>query len=113
MSKPVFKGLLLALSLIFSASLWAGEALFVDVRSVDEFNAGHVEGAVNIPHTEVAARIGEVAPDKDARLYLYCRSGRRADGAKSALEQLGYSDVVNLRSLENAQATWSKLTPAD
>ena len=51
---------------------------YLDVRSEAEFNEGHIEGAVNIPHTEVGERIGEMTEDKSAEIILYCRSGGRA-----------------------------------
>lgn len=94
--------LLFALSL--SGNLWAADLFWIDVRSVEEYATEHVSPAVNIPHTEIVARIGEVTTDKDAEIYLYCRSGRRSGLAKDALEQAGYTNVVNLGSLAQAQA---------
>jgi phage shock protein E len=43
-----------------------------------------------------------VSGDKSQKIYLYCRTGRRVQSAKETLEKLGYSDVVNLGSMENA-----------
>jgi len=111
MLKCISRSFFLAAALLIAGTAWAGEALWVDVRSADEFNAGHVPNAVNIPHTEIADRIGEVTTDKDSRIYLYCRSGRRASFALDTLEQMGFSDVINLRSLENAQETYQQLNP--
>jgi phage shock protein E len=101
--------LVLLLSLFLSCSLWAQDPLWIDVRSADEYAAGHVSPAVNIPHTEIAARIGEVTTDKDALIYLYCRSGRRSGFALDALEQAGYTNVVNVGGLEDAQYTAARL----
>ena len=95
--------LCLLLSLIAAGNLWAGEAFWIDVRSAEEYATEHVSPAVNIPHTEIAARIGEVTTDKDAEIYLYCRSGRRSGLAKDALEQAGYTNVVNVGGLQDAQ----------
>ena len=99
--------LLFALSL--TGNLWAADTFWIDVRSAEEYAAEHVSPAVNIPHTEIAARIAEVTTDKDAQIYLYCRSGRRSGLAKDALEQAGYSNVVNLGGLQDAQRAASRL----
>ena len=101
--------LCLLLSLLAAGNLWAGEALWIDVRSAEEYATEHVSPAVNIPHTEIAARIGEVTTDKDAEIYLYCRSGRRSGLAKDVLEQAGYTNVVNLGGLAEAQAVAVRL----
>jgi phage shock protein E len=95
--------------LVVSCSLWAGEAFWIDVRSAEEYATEHVSPAVNIPHTEIAARIAEVTTDKDALIYLYCRSGRRSGLAKDALEQAGYTSVINLGGLKDAQYTAARL----
>ncbi len=103
---------LLFLSVLFTpVAAWAGEVHWIDVRSESEFAAGHVEGAVNIPHTEITARIAEVTTNKDARLYLYCRSGRRSAFAADALTGLGFSDVVDVGGFEDAQKKAEQLEP--
>ncbi len=89
--------------LVLSSPLWASEALWIDVRSAEEYHTEHVTAAVNIPHTDIRSRIGEVTGDKDALIYVYCRSGRRSGIAQSTLEEAGYSNVVNLGGLEAAQ----------
>ena len=76
--------------------------LIIDVRSEAEWNAGHVEGAVFIPYKLIGERIGTVTEDKSGRIYVYCASGRRAQIAKESLEKLGYTDVVNLGSVQDA-----------
>ena len=102
------KALTLLIALIFSSCLWAGEAAWIDVRSAEEYNSEHVAAAVNIPYTEISERIGEVTMDKDALIYVYCRSGRRSGIAQSTLQETGYTNVVNLGSLEDAQNRASK-----
>lgn len=69
--------------------------VWIDVRSAEEFQQGHLNGAINLTHTEIAQRIAEVAPDKDQPINLYCRSGRRAEVALNELKKLGYSNVTN------------------
>ena len=78
------------------------DTVWLDVRSSSEYAAGHVEGSLNIPHTEVKAAFPKQGVKKDASIKVYCRSGRRAEFAKSELEALGYTRVENLGSLENA-----------
>ena len=82
-------------------SLPAG-AVLIDVRSAEEFNTGHLAGAVNIPHTEIAEKISLVAKERSTPLYLYCRSGRRVGIAMEELSKLGYTKMVNLGGAEEA-----------
>ena len=77
--------------------------VLIDVRSAEEFASGHLQGAVNIPHDRIVEEIGAVAPDKSARIILYCRSGRRAETALNALKAAGYENVSNYGGLEDAQ----------
>jgi rhodanese-related sulfurtransferase len=71
------------------------EAPFVlDVRTPEEYVAGHVPGAVNIPYDQVGARLAEVP--KDRTVVLYCRSGKRAGMAAQALAQNGYTKLQHL-----------------
>jgi phage shock protein E len=89
--------------LVLSFGLWAADSYWVDVRAAEEYQSGHVKDAVNIPYEEIGTRIGEVTQDKEAVIYLYCRSGRRAGIAQETLQQIGYVNVFNLGSLEAAQ----------
>jgi rhodanese-related sulfurtransferase len=75
--------------------------LFVlDVRTPQEFAAGHVPGAVNVPHDQVAARLAEVPRDKD--VVIYCRSGRRTGLAAGVLGASGYTRLSHLEGDMNA-----------
>lgn len=78
-------------------------ALLIDVRSAEEFNAGHLDGAVNLPYDTIAAKISGVAPDKAQPLFLYCRSGRRVAIAMESLTKAGYTDLHNLGGFEEAK----------
>lgn len=71
------------------------KGVWIDVRSAEEFNAGHLQDAVNIPHDQILARIQAVSPDKKAPVNLYCRSGRRAETALTELKNAGYTNVTN------------------
>jgi phage shock protein E len=76
--------------------------LVIDVRTEAEWNNGHLEGAILIPYGLIGEKIGAVAKDKSKPIYVYCRSGRRSQIAKDTLEKLGYKDIKNLGSLEDA-----------
>ena len=69
--------------------------LWIDVRTPKEFAEGHLQGALNIPVEDIASRIAQVSPDKNAPVNLYCRSGRRAEAAREELLKLGYTQVTN------------------
>lgn len=79
------------------------EALLLDVRSPEEFAAGHVPGATNVPHAEVAGRVSELGDDRARPVIVYCESGRRAQRAETALLAAGFTDV---RHLEGDIRAW-------
>jgi phage shock protein E len=97
--------LLLTLALLaYNPLSWAEDGAFwIDVRTAEEYQEGHVEGAVNIPYEEIVGRIDEVTEDPDALIYVYCRSGRRSGIAQSMLLDAGYTQVFNLGGLEEAR----------
>jgi len=76
------------------------DALLLDVRSPEEFAAGHLEGAVNVPHGQVEARLDEVGPTS-RRVIVYCKSGVRASWAADTLREAGYTHVENLGGIGN------------
>ena len=69
------------------------EHIILDVREQDEFNEGHIPGAILIPYTEIENKAEEILPDKDALILVYCRSGRRSKIASESLVNLGYTNV--------------------
>lgn len=71
------------------------KSVWIDVRSAEEFNAGHLQGAVNIPHDKIIEGVKAIGSDKDAPINLYCRSGRRAETALTELKNAGYTNVTN------------------
>lgn len=74
----------------------------IDVRTPEEYIAGHAGGAVNVPLDDIAnGKLSKI--NKDKTVYVYCRSGKRAGQAKVALEKAGYKDVINLGGLSNWQ----------
>ena len=74
--------------------------LILDVRTPAEYAAGHVPGAVLIPHDQVASRLSEIG--KDRWVLVYCRSGRRAGEAESILAREGY----DVRQIEGSWLRW-------
>lgn len=77
----------------------------IDVRTQEEWDSGHIEGAVHIPYEQIAAHIAEVATDKAAHIGLYCRSGGRAGLAAATLKDKGYTNVENLGGIAAARKT--------
>lgn len=69
-------------------------AFFLDVRSPEEFDLGAIEGAVNIPHTEIRNRLKEIPTDRP--IVLNCAIGLRGYLAERMLRQHGYADLYNL-----------------
>jgi rhodanese-related sulfurtransferase len=75
-------------------------AFVLDVRTIDEYNSGHIEGAVLIPYTELEERISEVP--RDRVIVVYCRSGRRSEIASKILQEKGFTQVNNMLGGINA-----------
>jgi len=69
--------------------------LILDVRTADEFSAGHIENAVLIPDFEIATRAETELTDKNQTILIYCRSGRRSASAAKQLVDLGYTAVYD------------------
>lgn len=85
----------------------AAGATVIDVRSPEEFAAGHLPGAANLPIDQLEQRLGELAAlvksDQGAPIVLYCRSGKRADRAQAQLLAAGYTQVINGGGLTELQ----------
>ena len=69
--------------------------MVIDVRTAREYEAGHLQDAINIPYDEIGERIADHVQDKEGEITLYCRSGRRSAIAKQTLDKLGYKRVVD------------------
>lgn len=86
------------------ARLDAGEApLILDVRTPEEYAAGHIPGAVNIPHEALGGRLDELGDDRDIEIVVHCQSGRRAATAEQMLVAAGYTGIQHL---EGDMAGW-------
>lgn len=69
----------------------------IDVRSIQEYEEGHLDGAVCIPLYELQSDIVNKIKDKDTVIILYCASGVRSLKGKEILESLGYTNIYNLK----------------
>ncbi|MEU4512221.1 rhodanese-like domain-containing protein [Nonomuraea wenchangensis] len=78
------------------------DVLVVDVRTPAEYGTAHIDGAVNLPLDQVDAHLRRIVADAGGRLLLVCQSGRRAERARTALNDAGLSDVVVLDGGMNA-----------
>jgi phage shock protein E len=78
----------------------AADTPLYDVRTVEEFKSGYIETAVNLPLSDIQ---NGKTPDqnKDAKIYIYCRSGNRSAQAKQILEQAGFSNVIDLGGIQD------------
>lgn len=107
--KKIVSTLLMAAALIASVASQAAQpnsatqtaqtprakGVWIDVRTAEEFQQGHLQGAHNIPVDVITAQIAKVEPNKNAPVNLYCRSGRRAEVALQELRKMGYTNVTN------------------
>ena len=67
--------------------------IIIDARTQEEYDEGHIPGAILIPEYEIAARAENELPDKNQLILVYCRSGRRSKIAAEELVKLGYTNV--------------------
>ncbi len=67
--------------------------IIIDARTQEEYDQGHIPGAILIPEYEIADRAEKELPDKDQLILVYCRSGRRSKIAAEELVKLGYTNV--------------------
>ena len=67
--------------------------VLLDVREQNEFDEGHIPGAILIPYEQIAEKAEEMIPEKDTQILVYCRSGRRSKIASVSLAELGYTNI--------------------
>jgi phage shock protein E len=95
------------LGLLLACSAFAKDVI-IDVRTAQEFQGSHIEGALNLPHDTIGQDIAKAKISKDDHVILYCRSGRRSELALGTLKGLGFSNVENYGGLEEAQKRLKK-----
>jgi phage shock protein E len=99
-------GILVLVSLLLSQAVFGQDdgvneaAVWIDVRSPREYREGHIEGAINIPHADIAHRIGDFVTDTYQPLHLYGSSTAFTGLALEILMEMGFQYVVNEGSYE-------------
>ncbi|MCB2178422.1 rhodanese-like domain-containing protein [bacterium] len=78
----------------------------IDVREPDEFAAGHIDRAINIPFREFLQHLNEIPSSKTAPILIYCHSQKRATHVLVILHELGYLKVFNLEGGYDAYTNW-------
>ncbi len=102
---------------IFSGCSWSGEAsgfaiitpeeakdrldnevdiVLLDVRTREEYEEGHIEGAILIPLDVLKDEVSDIIKDKDTMVFVYCRRGNRSNTAAGILSDLGYLNVYDM-----------------
>ncbi|MDD8059271.1 MULTISPECIES: rhodanese-like domain-containing protein [Shewanella] len=74
-------------------------ATVIDVRTPEEFAAGHIKGAINIPFDSIVPQLAKLNLSKNTELVLYCRSGRRSSIAQASLIEQGYNNTYDAGGL--------------
>ena len=85
------------------AKLIKNGAILIDVRSKQEFNFGHIHGAINIPVEQLGNKLNKIK-NKNKAIITYCASGMRSASAKRFLRSIGFAEVYNggcISSLQN------------
>jgi phage shock protein E len=95
--KLLFQIIIISFFSIFSHSITV-----IDVRTLDEWNTGHLESAINIEWQNITSIESNIP--KNEKIYLYCRSGNRSGKATKILLDAGYTNVINAGSITEASA---------
>ena len=77
-----------------------GKTYLIDVRSKQEYNEGHLDGAINIPLFDIERETQNLVKNKSVAIIVYCSSGGRSRQAKEILDRLGYENVYNLKATD-------------
>ena len=77
--------------------------IIVDVRRQDEYDAGHIPGAIIIPNEDIGTERPKELPDLDQIILIYCRSGRRSKEASEKLAKMGYTNIYEIGGI----ITWT------
>jgi rhodanese-related sulfurtransferase len=86
-------------------SLGKGGVVFLDVREDKEFKSGHIPGAMHLSRGMVEFQIDKKIPDKNIKIFIYCKTGGRASLAAANLIKMGYKNIVNI---EGGWDAWMK-----
>lgn len=118
MSKPIILLVTIFLgSNLYASELWSVTELktkidqssepliLLDVRTVEEFESGHIRNSINIPHEILLSNIDLVSEYNDEQLVVYCRSGKRASLVIEVLKKHGFTNIVDI---EGDILAWSQ-----
>ena len=107
--KRTYLALILLMSFdVLSAELWSVAQLqkaisksdhkpvLLDVRTQSEYNDGHIQDAINIPHDQILKEPQLVSAYKDSQVVVFCRSGVRAGKVIEMLEDLGFKEIIDI-----------------
>lgn len=98
------------LTLLIFATSAVAEPVWIDVRTVEEYTADHIEGDANVPLAELDAVALATQYGKDAEIMLYCRSGNRAGQAQELLQAAGFTNVSNVGGIGDVRTLRSIAT---
>lgn len=101
--KSVFRISFLLMAMALGSLSYAAEPVWIDVRSAVEHAIDNIEGDVRISHRDIVQEVTILFPDKSTEIYLYCQSGGRSDTAMAALEDAGYTHVINAGGIDDAR----------
>ena len=87
--------------LFLAFPLFAQNEIIIDVRTIEEWKKGHLDGAIHVEWQDILSISDTVAKDK--KLYLYCRSGNRSGKATKMLNEIGYHQAINAGSIKKAK----------
>lgn len=73
------------------------KCVVLDVRTPGEFASGKIKGAINLPLDQIPNRIEQTIPDKNTKIYVYCRSGARSAQASAYMLSQGYTNIFNMQ----------------
>lgn len=97
------KKFFIAIAIILVTSVSVADPVWIDVRTSEEHLANHISGDVRIAHEQIVTELEKLYPDKNTKLNLYCKSGKRAEKAQSALNKAGYINVSNAGGISDAR----------
>ena len=78
-----------------------GNVIILDVRTLQEFEEGHIDGAILIPIDEIEQLAPEMIPDKSQTILVYCRVGNRSNRAALILAQMGFTAVYDFGGINS------------
>jgi phage shock protein E len=102
------KTLFATLIFLVSSAASLAKDVIVDVRTPQEYAAGHLDGAVNIEYGAIGQQISKAGISKEDKVILYCQTGRRSGVALDTLKGLGFSKAENAGGIEQARKLLQK-----